>query len=89
MPPPPLLHHPCRQTPRNAQSLPLPVCRDLAGGLVSRLIDLANFQAAPISLQGLSENNLVMMQVRRAPPLPINASCFALNDPPVHRLQHL
>ncbi|KAL4447306.1 hypothetical protein ABPG77_007339, partial [Micractinium sp. CCAP 211/92] len=36
--------------------------RDLAGGLVSRLIDLANFQAAPISLQGLSENNLVMMQ---------------------------
>ncbi|KAL4443584.1 hypothetical protein ABPG75_011321 [Micractinium tetrahymenae] len=36
--------------------------RDLAGGLVGRVIDLANFQAAPISLQGLAENNLVMLQ---------------------------
>lgn len=35
----------------------------MAGGLMGRVIDLANFQAAPISLQGLNENNLVMLQV--------------------------
>lgn len=38
--------------------------RDLAGGLLSSIIDLANFQAAPISLQGLSEANVNMLQAR-------------------------
>jgi hypothetical protein len=37
-------------------------CRDLTGGLLSSIIDLANFQAAPISLQGLSESDLNMLQ---------------------------
>jgi hypothetical protein len=41
---------------------PPPCCRDLAGGLLGSIIDLANFQAAPISLQGLSESNVVMLQ---------------------------
>ncbi|KAL4858517.1 Vacuolar protein sorting-associated protein 13C [Chlorella vulgaris] len=36
--------------------------RDLTGGLLSSIIDLANFQAAPISLQGLSESDLNMLQ---------------------------
>ena len=40
-------------------------CRDLAGGLLSSVIDLANFQAAPISLQGLSEANISMLQAGR------------------------
>lgn len=46
-----------------APAAPSCVCRDLAGGLVSSVIDLANFQAAPISLQGLSEGNVSMLQV--------------------------
>lgn len=31
---------------------------------MSSIIDLANFQAAPISLQGLSEANVNMLQAR-------------------------
>jgi hypothetical protein len=57
------------------RSIPLPR-RDLAGGLLSSVIDLANFQAAPISLQGLSESNISMLQVGRLGDLR-PAACFA------------
>jgi hypothetical protein len=39
------------------------LCRDLAGGLLGSIIDLANFQAAPIALQGL-EADVNMLQAR-------------------------
>lgn len=34
----------------------------MAGGLLSSVIDLANFQAAPIGLQGLQEAHIAMLQ---------------------------
>lgn len=47
---------PVRHTPSTAS-------RDLVGGLLSSVIDLANFQAAAISLQGIQEAGISMMQV--------------------------
>ena len=58
------------------RSIPLPR-RDLAGGLLSSVIDLANFQAAPISLQGLSESNISMLQVGGLGSSALLPRCFA------------
>lgn len=38
-----------------------PTCRYISGGLVSMMLDLANFTAAPITLRGLEERDISML----------------------------
>jgi hypothetical protein len=52
------------------------LCLQLRGDLPS-VIDLANFQAAPISLQGLSESNISMLQVGGLGSSALLPRCFA------------